>query len=423
MPDRESFIAAIAAEPDDDLPRLVFADWLDENGEPERAEFIRVQIRRAAPGLSQQEADALHNAANELFEDHGPKWYGAFLSALGVDVSGYHFPPYTESWRRHRPDGSYISNWGGGNIAVNLRTNAAPHEMHGRFEFHRGFLHHLTLPPAATIPRCSFAAAFRLEPVTTLSIPFAADTTTADWDKRMTDPVLRRVRNLTVTCEHREGAPALPVFDAVFRDAHLAGVRRVELVTDYFGQTPFPPGTLADFGRSPLAYRADEVELIAADGPGVRALCRQREFHWKTLHLHGAVGPHAAAQLADTGLPRSVTELHFYGLNAGDDADLGDGGVAAMTAYHWAKLTELTLRDHGLTSRSLLHLASAPFTTQLEVLDLSGNRQLTADGLAGLRELAAALNPGVLRGLYLRDCGLDGVPDFLVAQFGDRVWV
>lgn len=34
--------------PDDDTPRLVYADWLDEHGQPERAEFIRVQCEMAA---------------------------------------------------------------------------------------------------------------------------------------------------------------------------------------------------------------------------------------------------------------------------------------------------------------------------------------------------------------------------------------
>jgi len=44
MSDRDAFLAAIHDAPDDDAPRLVFADWLEENGEPERAEFIRVQM-------------------------------------------------------------------------------------------------------------------------------------------------------------------------------------------------------------------------------------------------------------------------------------------------------------------------------------------------------------------------------------------
>ena len=37
------FLAAILESPEDDTPRLALADWLDENGQPERAEFIRVQ--------------------------------------------------------------------------------------------------------------------------------------------------------------------------------------------------------------------------------------------------------------------------------------------------------------------------------------------------------------------------------------------
>lgn len=47
MTDRESFLKKIIDFPDDDTPRLVFADWLDEHGESERAEFIRVQIKLA----------------------------------------------------------------------------------------------------------------------------------------------------------------------------------------------------------------------------------------------------------------------------------------------------------------------------------------------------------------------------------------
>lgn len=40
-PEAAAFLRAIAANPDDDTPRLVFADWLEEHGEPERAEFVR----------------------------------------------------------------------------------------------------------------------------------------------------------------------------------------------------------------------------------------------------------------------------------------------------------------------------------------------------------------------------------------------
>jgi uncharacterized protein (TIGR02996 family) len=45
---REAFLQAIIDDPDDDTPRLIFADWLDENGEPERAEFIRCSATSVA---------------------------------------------------------------------------------------------------------------------------------------------------------------------------------------------------------------------------------------------------------------------------------------------------------------------------------------------------------------------------------------
>ncbi len=44
---RENFLADIIEHPDDDVPRLIFADWLDDNGDPDRAEFIRVQCEMA----------------------------------------------------------------------------------------------------------------------------------------------------------------------------------------------------------------------------------------------------------------------------------------------------------------------------------------------------------------------------------------
>lgn len=41
--DEQAFLNTILAHPDADLPRLVYADWLEEIGQAERAEFIRLQ--------------------------------------------------------------------------------------------------------------------------------------------------------------------------------------------------------------------------------------------------------------------------------------------------------------------------------------------------------------------------------------------
>lgn len=43
MTDRDSLLAAVVADPDNPLPRLVFADYLDEAGDPDWAELIRLQ--------------------------------------------------------------------------------------------------------------------------------------------------------------------------------------------------------------------------------------------------------------------------------------------------------------------------------------------------------------------------------------------
>lgn len=67
MSDHAAFLNAVLERPDDDLPRLVYADYLDETGDPTRAEFIRVQLELARLGevgerfatLARREAELL----------------------------------------------------------------------------------------------------------------------------------------------------------------------------------------------------------------------------------------------------------------------------------------------------------------------------------------------------------------------------
>jgi len=62
MSDATALLAAIRAAPKDDAPRLIYADWLDENERPARAEFIRVQCavaRKKSPSLRRREAELL----------------------------------------------------------------------------------------------------------------------------------------------------------------------------------------------------------------------------------------------------------------------------------------------------------------------------------------------------------------------------
>jgi uncharacterized protein (TIGR02996 family) len=47
MSDRDALLAAIRAQPDEDVSRLMFADYLEEHDEPRRAAFIRAQVELA----------------------------------------------------------------------------------------------------------------------------------------------------------------------------------------------------------------------------------------------------------------------------------------------------------------------------------------------------------------------------------------
>jgi uncharacterized protein (TIGR02996 family) len=46
MPEEVDFLLTIAAAPRDAGPRLVFADWLEERGQCDRSEFIRMSVSR-----------------------------------------------------------------------------------------------------------------------------------------------------------------------------------------------------------------------------------------------------------------------------------------------------------------------------------------------------------------------------------------
>ena len=74
MNERDAFLRAICENPDDDTPRLVFADWLQEHGEEERAEFIRVQCEAARLTADDGRRDELVRRASEIQGRFGKRW-------------------------------------------------------------------------------------------------------------------------------------------------------------------------------------------------------------------------------------------------------------------------------------------------------------------------------------------------------------
>src|SRR5262249_23928185 len=77
----EALLADILANPEDDTPCLVSADWLEDHGAPERAEFVRLQVELAhlhdyhpsRPPLLRRQA-ALLEANAEAWLARVPAW-------------------------------------------------------------------------------------------------------------------------------------------------------------------------------------------------------------------------------------------------------------------------------------------------------------------------------------------------------------
>jgi uncharacterized protein (TIGR02996 family) len=74
MKDVKSWIKAIRAEVEDDIPRLACADWLEERGQTERAEFIRVQCALARIEGDDPRRPDLARREEELLDAHEAEW-------------------------------------------------------------------------------------------------------------------------------------------------------------------------------------------------------------------------------------------------------------------------------------------------------------------------------------------------------------
>ena len=113
-PEYRDLLAAVLAAPDDDLPRLVLADWLDENGESARAELIRVQVGIAGlrgalctcdagdgpggydPDCPYELWGRLKHRAVEILRAHAGRW----LADLPAAFRPVLFSPLSDTFRR-----------------------------------------------------------------------------------------------------------------------------------------------------------------------------------------------------------------------------------------------------------------------------------------------------------------------------------
>src|SRR5262245_58838195 len=104
MTSEESFLQAIIDRPDDDAPRLIYADWLEENGrtgaDRARAEFIRVQVELERLPADDDRRAELAARQDQLLAKHWADWVRP-LEPFG-HVTGF---------RRGFPEGVALNSW------------------------------------------------------------------------------------------------------------------------------------------------------------------------------------------------------------------------------------------------------------------------------------------------------------------------
>lgn len=88
------FMEVIASDPDNDAPRLAYADWLVENKNP-FGEFIRIQLELARttllPGVGDQAIAGLQQREALLLKKHGNAWLKELLPDWARQInSGFH---------------------------------------------------------------------------------------------------------------------------------------------------------------------------------------------------------------------------------------------------------------------------------------------------------------------------------------------
>ena len=84
MNEGDAFLRAVAESPDDDAPRLVYADWLEERNHAERAEFIRIQCELARPEGARSRRTELRLRERELLKRYRADWSREISPATSV---------------------------------------------------------------------------------------------------------------------------------------------------------------------------------------------------------------------------------------------------------------------------------------------------------------------------------------------------
>jgi uncharacterized protein (TIGR02996 family) len=353
---QDRLLAAICAAPDDDAPRLAYADWLQASGDPDQAEFIRAQIAVAhahAGRGSEPVPPELPARVKALERQHGRR----FAGVIADRARDY-------SFKR--------------GLVEQIRVDVVTLAQHADALLGSAPVRSLAIAPLEDEEEGApfelieqLAACPHLARVREID---ASEGTLGDADgegKRLaallTSPYLTALEKLVLgsdgtaetaqaIAEAHERLPSLHtlMFEAPLGSCHVGDEGAVALAA------------------SPLCAQL-EVLAIAGSGLGPRgagalasAFHRLRELYLTaTWYETNPIGPEGARALANaTGL----SNLHVMDLSG---AGIGDEGLEALATASWLPaLRELNLGDNNVTDYGVLALARSGRAGHLRELSL-----------------------------------------------------
>ena len=412
-------------QPEEDTPRLILADWLDDHGEPQRGELVRLQCT-----LGDHHFHDItwpnHDAAEreeDLLAEHGRSWLGAWdrpgwgsrlsrgLVSLHVSpellvlaanqlaehdglpwvetirFSGSGSPPLEVFNCPRLANISKLSLW---QRRVGVRVVRALERS--------SVLENLTQLDLSWCemkarPAQELAASTRLRQLMRLDLA-GNHFTFAGWQALADSPHLERLRHLNLA-NNRLGPREI---EALVKSSWYPGLHRLDL-----SRNP-----ILDRGAEALAAARPAPELTHLDltdaeigEAGMEALSGSPLLaHVRNLQLtYNRISAEGAEQLARSSYLGAVTSLDIGGWH------FGDAGVEKLIGARLPRLRSFDIAYNDFSLAGAEYLAKANFLPALTFLNVSCNKV----GDKGTSTLLDALGEGNLEALDLasNDLGAD----------------
>jgi uncharacterized protein (TIGR02996 family) len=444
---REMLLRAIVEDPEADDLRLIYADWLQDHGEPERAEFIRVQVRLATLDEDDPDFRELHGREQDLLAAYSRCWLGELPAEFFLDR-------FLEKAEFHRGFPEVLRLKGTTFLAAaEAAQKVTPIP---RLILEAGY-------PAAELAECPALANVRDLTLWGAGAPEEFAGFLRSRFLRLTDlyvggeqpgvaavvaawPGVASLRSLRLAGNNlgQRGIRALAA------SPYLAGLQRLDLsgcpldlaaLRELVRWTQLSAGIelglsfTAPIERESMNLLAgwphvDGIETLNLTGMGLAELAdlpelpRLRKIYAESKQINPAAAQALASlpqlrtlrllwlkrnPLGDEGLRWIASATHFGAVRHLDldDTQVGDDGLVALAAAPALRPVRLLLQNNHFHARGVEALASSPVLERVEDLDLSRARI----GDAGLVALARGRGLRWPRRLGLSQCGLnaDGV--------------